>query len=477
MVSNKMPILPVLLVDDEEAALRATGITLEYAGINNLIALQDSREVLPLLDNQPVLLMLLDLNMPHLSGEQILEAVSQDHPEISVIIITGINDLETAVNCMRSGAIDYIVKPLEPNLLVARVRRAIEFLDLTRENSRLKRSILSTEVKNPDKFAHITTNHPTMLSIFRYVEMVADTSGQVLITGETGVGKESIALALHNLSQRKGKFVSVNAGGLDDTLFADTLFGHERGAYTGAEQRRSGLIEKATGGTLFLDEIGDLDIRSQIRLLRLLQEGEYYPLGADVPRKANARVIVTTFHDLRARQKEGTFRKDLYYRLNMHQIHIPPLRERLEDIPLLLNHFLEEAASAQGKKTPTAPPELAQLLSTYRFPGNIRELQSMVFDAVARHSKGTLSTQTFRKILSQDREFIESDLEINTPDDATLPEEFLVTGKSSFPTLKSVQRSLIKLALERTKGNQTIAAELLGISRQALNKRLKNWNS
>ncbi len=303
----------MLLVDDEEASLRSAGLTLEYAGIDNIIKLQDSRQVIPLLANQEVELILLDLNMPHISGEKNLEVITREFPGIPVIVITGINDLDLAVKCMRMGAADYIVKPVDPDLLVARVKRTVEILELAIENSALRNSFLSTELNNPEAFKGIVTRNPAMYAIFRYVEMVAETNRPVLITGETGVGKELIASCIHDLSGRPGEFVSINAAGLDDTLFTDTLFGHEKGAFTGAEQKRAGLIERARGGTLFLDEIGDLEIPSQIKLLRLLQEGEYYPLGSDTPKKDYTRIVVATLHDLQKLQQEGKFRKDLYY--------------------------------------------------------------------------------------------------------------------------------------------------------------------
>lgn len=464
-----------MLVDDEEASLRSAGLTLEYAGIDNIIKLQDSRQVIPLLANQEVELILLDLNMPHISGEKNLEVITREFPEIPVIVITGINDLDMAVKCMRMGAADYIVKPVDPDLLVARVKRTVEVLELAIENSALRNSFLSTELNNPEAFKGIVTRNPAMHAIFRYVEMVAETNRSVLISGETGVGKELIAGCIHELSGRQGDFISINVAGLDDTLFTDTLFGHERGAFTGAEQKRAGLIERAAGGTLFLDEIGDLEIPSQIKLLRLLQEGEYYPLGSDISKRANTRLVVATPHDLQKLQQEGKFRKDLYYRLCTHEIQIPPLRERMEDLPLLLVKFLQEAAAAQKKKIPTPPPELPVLLSTYHFLGNIRELQSMVFDAVAQHEKGTLSMQSFRKVLGKTRRNTGNALEEKTP----ITPEFLdgISPEQSFPTLKEIQRLLIERALQRAEGNQTIAAQLLGISRQALNKRLKQFHS
>jgi len=297
------------------------------------------------------------------------------------------------------------------------------------------------------------------------------TSQPVLITGKTGVGKELIARAIHSLSGRKGSLVAVNVAGLDDTTFSDTLFGHKRGAFTGADRVRDGLIEKAADGTLFLDEIGDLHPTSQVKLLRLLQEREYYPLGADVPRPTNARIIVATNRDLPALQASGTFRADLYYRLLLHRINVPPLRERQDDIPLLVEFFLQSAADELGKARPTPPPELFTLLCVYDFPGNIRELKAMIFDAVSRHESGKLSLSSFQEILQHppSAEAADSVAAPSTTDT-------LYASLDRLPTLKESEKLLIQEALKRTEGNRTLSATLLGITRQTLHRRLQAKN-
>jgi DNA-binding NtrC family response regulator len=306
-----------------------------------------------------------------------------------------------------------------------------------------------------------------MRSIFQYVEAIARTAMPVLITGETGVGKELIARALHELSGRAGEFVPLNVAGVDDALFSDTLFGHRRGAFTGADQDRRGLIEQAAAGTMFLDEIGDLGLESQVKLLRLLQEGKYYPIGSDVSKLSDARIIVATNRDIASMQHKDEFRKDLYYRLQTHYIHIPPLRERKEDIPLLVDHFLAKSSGQLGKKKPTPPRQLPTLLGTYHFPGNVRELESMVFDAVSRHQSGVLSMESFRAKVGHDqanRPEIQQAPPVEADKQIQFPEQL--------PTLKEAEQMLIDQALERADGNQTIAARLLGISRRALSNRL-----
>jgi len=334
----------------------------------------------------------------------------------------------------------------------------------------LKKRVLSHSLERPEAFSGIITRNEKMRSIFQYVEAIAGTNQPVLITGETGVGKELMAKAINKLSQVTGEFVAVNVSGLDDTLFADTLFGHIKGAYTGAEQSRKGLVEKATDGTLFLDEIGDLSLLSQIKLLRLIQEREYLPIGTDLVKNAAARIIVATNQDLNHRMKSGRFRKDLFYRLQTHRVHIPPLRQRVDDIPLLVEHFLKQSAQTLGKKSPTPPPELFTLLAAYQFPGNIRELQSLVFDAVSKHKSRKLSMEVFKTRIFQD---ISSDA-LNVEPDLSTDIPPLSFSPVNLPTIKQTTRLLICEAMKRADGNQSIAARFLGISQQALSRRLKS---
>jgi transcriptional regulator with GAF, ATPase, and Fis domain len=311
-----------------------------------------------------------------------------------------------------------------------------------------------------------------MHSVFQYMEAIRKTNEPILITGETGTGKELVARSFHLLTGRKGKLVTVNVGGLDDQMFSDTLFGHRKGAFTDAVQDRPGFIESAALGTLFLDEIGDLSGPSQIKLLRLLQEKEYYPLGDDEPRYSDALIITATNKSVSQIQKERRFRKDLFYRLDVHHIHLPPLRERLDDLPLLVDYFLEEAALSLGKKKPTPPPELYSLLSTYHFPGNIRELRSMVFKAVSLHIARMLSLDSFKNHMRDNRENKVPMPASSAP--AAYPGWLKNTAYEPFPTLKQAQKMLIQLAMERAGNNQSVAAQLLGMTQQALSKRLKS---
>jgi len=461
------PQLPVMLVDDEAQALTSFEVTLRSAGVNHIMTCGDSREVMTVLGRQEIEIMLLDLWMPHVSGEELLRQIAAEYPDVPVVIVTGADDVETAVKCMKQGALDYIVKPVEKSRLVSSVKRGIELRELHRENQLLKARVLSDRVSRPEAFADIVTLSPAMRAVFQYAEAVAPSPRPVLVTGETGVGKELVARALHVLSGRKGGFVPVNVAGLDDHVFADTLFGHKKGAFTGAMEGRPGLLEQAASGTLFLDEIGDLSAVSQVKLLRLLQDGEYLPLGSDVAKRSDARILVATNQDLEAARNAGRFRKDLYYRLCGHHIHIPPLRDRPEDLAVLLDHFLGKAAESLGRKKPTPPDELVKLLAVYHFPGNVRELESMVYNAVSLHGSGKLSMEAFKAEIFKKQPDLAGAVEPK-PDEAASQLVF----PEQLPTLRQIEQLLVDEALRRSGGNQSIAASMLGITRQALNKRL-----
>ncbi len=460
------PAFGVLLVDDELPWLKRLSMTLEGPGaINNLIQCSDSRQVMDLIAAQKIGVVVLDLTMPHLSGEQLLEQIVAEHPQIRVVILSGMNQLETAVHCMRQGAFDYFVKTVDEGRLVDGVLRAVRMVELEQENHVMRQNFFQDQPESHEAFASIITASPVLRKVFKYVEAVAPSRQPILITGESGVGKELIAKAIHQLSRSNGPLVSVNVAGLDDNHFSDTLFGHLRGAFTGADSRRNGIIEQAAEGTLFLDEIGDLSPASQVKLLRLLQEGEYYPLGSDQPKQMSARVVVSTHRNLEARMASGEFRRDLYYRLLSHHVQIPPLRHRKEDLPLLLDHFLEKAACQLDKKKPTPPPELAMLLTTYGFPGNIRELEAMIHDAVSLHEGRILSMKSFVERIGQQK------LDEHVPNLSAGENPF--SGLGELPSLQQAGQLLVDDAMRRAEGNQSIASRLLGISQPALSKRLK----
>ncbi len=466
---EQYPMLPVLIVDDEANALISVEMSLRSGGINNILKCEDSSQVIPTIKEQDVQIILLDLIMPHISGEELLIKIKQDFPEIPIIIITGLNELDLAVRCMKLGADDYIVKPVETRRLLSCVQKTIEFRELQRENTFLKERIFTnSNLEHPEIFSEIITNNDTMYSIFHYCEAIANTPQPVLITGETGAGKELIAKAIHNLSKREGDYIAVNIAGLDEAVFADTLFGHKKGAFTGANDARSGMVEKASAGTLFLDEIGDLHLSSQVKLLRLLQEKEYFPIGSDIAKRNSARIITATLKDIKQLHQSENFRSDLYYRLHTHHIHVPPLRERKGDIPLLIEHLLEKTANFLNKPTPTPPSELINLLNSYHFPGNVRELESMVYDAVSVHTSKKLSMEAFKSRMGLTNSGLNRKIEQKEEDSIEL-----LSFHDKLPTIKMAEAMLVNEAMNRSQGKQSIAANLLGITRQALHQRLK----
>ncbi len=467
MSGNRYPVFGILLVDDEPSFLRSFTIVLERnAGINHIYTCQDSRDVMAMLDREPIGMVLLDLTMPHLSGTDLLHQIVEKHPEIAVIVISGLNQLETALHCLRIGAHDYFVKTTEEDRIIEGIRRAIRIQEMQLENQEISHRLLNDTLELPEAFDGIITQDKAMRSVFQYLESIRASRQPVLICGESGVGKELIAQAVHKVSRRSGPLVCVNSAGLDDNMFADALFGHTRGAYTGADSTRAGYIEQAANGTLFLDEIGDLSLASQIKLLRLLQEGEYYPLGSDRPKRLQARMVFATHQDLAKKQQAGEFRKDLYYRIRIHQVEIPPLRKRPGDIPLLLDLFLDEAAAELGKSKPTLPRELPVLLSAYRFPGNVRELRALAFEAMSRHRSHVLSMENFRKLL-------DSPLAEGAEPQGAGESRMLFNPDQPLPTLQEANDMLIREAMQRARGNQSIASRMLGISQPALSKRLK----
>ncbi len=468
MITSKMKNYQILLVDDEPAELEAYSMLLTSMGMKNIRTLSDSRNVLATLESMQSPVLFLDLNMPYMSGQEVLRELKTKKPQIPVIIVTADSEIETAVECLKLGAQDYLVKPIDFKMFSSALRNALEIGLLRNEVMSLKGISFSGREHSNKAFNRIVTKSPLMFSLFQYIESIATSGLPTLILGETGSGKELIAKAIHELSCQSGEFVAVDISGLDDTLFSDTLFGHARGAYTGADSVRAGMIERASEGTIFLDEIGDLCEVSQVKLLRLLQEKIYYPLGSDQPKRCHARIITAANKDLtRLAGRDGEFRMDLYYRLSTHLIKVPPLRERREDIPLLVDHLIASAAAAMKKEVPSISTEAMSLLMSHPFRGNIRELKAYISDAVARCTHGHIQDHLIAERLAganpaEKRNTVQAN-----------PLEALF---GHFPTLDELAEYAIDTALHITANNQSQAAVLLGVSRQALNKRLKKKN-
>lgn len=461
----------VLIVDDEPQILKSYAATLKLNGVRQVVTEADSRKVMDIVAGGEIDVIILDLFMPQPSGMELLPQLRERFPHLPVVVVTAAYEPERVVQCMKLGAFDYLVKPVENERLLTVIRKAFDLNLMTAQVDGLKSHLVEDRLDNPDAFADIVTRNRKMRSLFQYLEVLARSPQPVLITGESGTGKELVGRALHRLVGSPGELVAINVAGLDDTMFTDALFGHKRSSFTGADTQREGLIARAAGGLLFLDEIGDLGELSQVKLLRLLQEGEYYPIGADSPRRCEARVVCATNRDLKKLVAAGKFRNDLYFRLNVHHVALLPLRERKEDIPLLLDHFINQTAEKLGMPVPTYPNELLELLGTYHFPGNVRELQGMVSDAVARCSGRMLSQEPFRNVIAATTSTLAA-ARVPVADDAAARRLFEEIW-GHFPTLREAEDLLVRLALQAANGNQGIAATMLGLKRQTFNMRLK----
>ncbi len=458
--------ISILIVDDEEDILTSEELVLQMNGYTNITTCSDSRKVESILNKNPNSLAILDITMPQIDGIELLSRIKHNHPQVTVVMMTGLNDVETAVRCLKNGALDYILKPFDQNRFLTCVKKALEHHIVCDESIRLARGVLEENVINPKSFSAIVTQERRLVNIFKYIEAVAPTGLSVLLTGETGVGKELFANAVHLASGRTGEFVCVNSAGIDDAMFSDSLFGHVSGAYTGAQKGRKGLIDRAKNGTLFLDEIGDMKPETQVKLLRLLQEGTFYRLGQETEERTNARIVAATNRSLEELQNDPRFRKDLFYRLKAHHVYIPPLRERMNDVPLLTNRFLAQCAQEQNKAKPTPPPELDILLSNYHFPGNVRELRGLVYDAVSRHQGGVLSCSSFKDAIGTKHL---SNGNVNK----MIPFSKEILFPSPLPSVREIENALIREALKRTGGNKSLASEMIGMARQTFRTRVK----
>ena len=366
-----MPTAKILVVDDEEIILLSCERVLSDEGYE-VLTRQRPEDALALLAEEPFDLILVDLKMPGMDGLEFLRSVKRDHPSLSVIMITGFSTVESAVEAMKAGAVDYLPKPFTPDQLTVVVKKALDNRSLLLENLYLR-----NELQAKYHFENLIGSSKKMQEIFRLISKVAPANSTVLITGESGTGKELIARAIHFASPRKDRpFVPVDCAALSENLLESELFGHVKGSFTGAVVTKPGLFEVADGGTLFLDEVGNISPATQSKLLRVIQEREITPVGGTRAKKVDIRLIAATNKDLPEMIKEGTFREDLYYRLNIVPLRLPPLRERPEDIPLLARHFLEKFCREMGGKPKSLSPAAVELLLRHSWPGNVRELEN-----------------------------------------------------------------------------------------------------
>ena len=446
----------ILVVDDEESMRHMLSLILKREGYEVLTA-EGGKEALALVEGKLFDFLLLDVVMPGMDGLELLKAVKDRKVEATVIMMSAHGNLETAVEAMKTGAYDYVSKPFKPDEILLTLRKAEERENLRKENARLRQ-----EVCRDYSFGNIVGKSAKMLQLFETIKKISDYKASVLIFGESGTGKEMVARSLHyNSSRANGPFVAVNCGAIPETLLESELFGHERGAFTDAKKEKRGSFEMAHQGTLFLDEVGETSSSAQVKLLRALQEGEVKRLGSEHPLFVDVRIIAATIKDLTRAVAEGKFREDLFYRLNVLPLHLPPLRDRKEDIPLLVDHFIQKY-NQQHRLNLRGVTEssLARLLE-YPWPGNVRELEN----AIERAMILTLS------------EKIESDslpsevLGERAPWKKEIWGEELSIKKAS----RIMEEELIRRALKKTKGNRTQAVRLLEISHPALLSKMKEF--
>ncbi len=442
----------ILLVDDDTSHRTMLKANLEAAGYG-VVEADDGDRVLPALAGAEVDLILLDLKMKRVDGLEVLELLRREGVYLPVVVLTAFSSVDSAVAAMKAGAFDYVTKPVDIDELKILLERALDFERLQTENELLKK-----RVGEHFDFGHIIGRSPAMEELFATLALVAPSDANVLILGESGTGKELVANVLHqNSARRQGPFVAVNCAALQENLLESELFGHEKGAFTGADARRRGRFEQAHGGTLFLDEIGDMALGTQAKILRVLQEGTFERVGGDTTIHADVRILAATHKDLERLVAEGGFRQDLYYRLNVVQVDLPPLRERKEDIPLLAEHFLKRSTAANRKVIQGFHPSTMARLVAHDWPGNTRELQNCVERAV---------------ILCPGETIMPADL---PPQLARLEPEGGSAAVSPGATLRDMERELIRVTLEQNGGNRSRTAAQLGIARQTLLNKMKEY--
>ena len=448
----------ILVVDDEKNYLVVLETLLRSEGYE-VITADNAKDALEIVLESDVDLVLTDMKMPGISGMELLETIKRRKPDIPVIMMTAYGTIEMAVEAMKKNAYDYITKPFKNEELKRTIRKAIENYTLLKENRRLSR-----ELRERYRFANIIGKSKPMLEIFSTIEKIASSRASVLITGESGTGKELIAKAIHYSGSRKdGPFISINCGALTETLLESELFGHERGAFTGAIAMKKGRFELADKGTLFLDEIGDMPASLQVKLLRVLQEMEFERVGGTRTIKVDVRIISASNKTMKEEVEEGRFREDLFYRLNVIHIHIPPLRERVEDIKLLVNYFIDKYSKEEGKEGLKISADAWKALYGYHWPGNVRELENVIERAVVLNSDGIIDLDDLP-------------LEISKKDQELDIDRFIPIGAALQKTLEEIEKALITRALRYNNNVQAHAARMLGITKSLMQHKIKKYN-
>jgi two-component system response regulator PilR (NtrC family) len=452
----------ILVVDDERSMRELLAIVLKREGHDVLLA-DNGRSAVEMLEREPIELLISDIRMPDMSGVEVLGAAQRINPDVIGIMITAYASTDTAVEALRLGAYDYVSKPFNVDELKLKVRKALERKRLQQENVLLKRALQTSH-----QFSNIIGKSSAMQAVFQLIQTIAPTTSTVLVTGDSGTGKELVARAIHFNSLRKDRpFVALNCGALPETLLESELFGHMRGAFTGAETNKKGLVEVADKGTIFLDEIGEMSPMMQVKLLRVLQERKFRRLGGTEEIEADIRIIAATNRDLSKLVAEGKFREDLFYRINVIPVRLPPLRERTDDIPLLTEHFLGKYATQMGKTINGVAADAMKCLQTYGWPGNIRELENAVERAVALERSAAIR-------LSSLPDHVQNGIAPGgTPGrDAGLPE----SGFHLEQHVQDIEREYLVEALRRANGVKSRAAELLGISFRQFRYLSKKYN-
>ncbi len=449
----------ILLIDDNQAVLNFLRILILQSGKYEIETLQDSTEAYDLLQKEQFDVLLLDMDMPEVSGLDILRFIKNNNINIITIVLTGVEDIDLAITAMKLSTYDYLLKPVDEDKLFKVIDSAIEEKKLQEAETDPLQKLTLEGLKYKDVFSSIITQDEKMIKIFHTVEKFARTENSVLIWGESGSGKELIARAIHDISDRADKkFLAVNAGAFAQELFSSEFFGYEKGAFTGAQSNKTGFIEEANGGTLFLDEIGELSLPIQVKLLRVLQEEEFYRLGSTRNIKVDVRIIAATNKNLFEEIKKQTFRKDLFFRLNINSINLPPLRERKGDIELLANYFLKKFNKKYKKNVTTIADGMLNALKSYPFPGNIRELMNIINSAIIVESSRTLHKKSLPSY------FLDNGCSIENFDDDILP-----------CSLNDLEQVHIKKVLDFTNFNKSKASEILGISRVNLISKIKKY--